>query len=438
MQENENYIAGLYCRLSKDDEQSGESISIGTQRAILMDYCAQHGYAIHKVYIDDGYSGLNFSRPGFLELLEDIHRGKINMVITKDLSRLGRDYIMTGYYLEIFFPSNNIRYIALADDIDTLKGSNDFAPFKNILNDMYARDISKKIKTAKHQRAKQGLFISGQTPYGYQKDPGNKNQLVVDPEAAEVVRLMFSMAESGMGSVNIKNELIARKIACPCVYKFERGDTRYGRFPPVKEGNRYAWNSTSVIAMLRDPVYTGDLINLKTEVVNYKTKQTVAVPLERQIVTKDAHEAIISREQFEKVQQLLSAHRCPAKSQRFNLFRGKLFCDCCGHPLAISKKQLLAGVTDMYLCMYHYDRPDICPKTHRIYHDILYPYVLQQIRAFARTMNRRKVNSVIKEYAAIEEITPEILDAVIERIEIGHVTKKSKPGSVIQIYWKLK
>lgn len=171
MLSNNQYSAGLYLRLSKDDEQSGESVSIGTQRAILRDYCADHQFLIYKEYVDDGYSGLNFDRPGFQELLRDVESGAINMVLTKDLSRLGRDYIMTGYYSEIFFQSKGVRYIALADEVDSLKGINEIAPFKNILNDMYARDISKKVKNAKHQRAKQGLFIGSQTPYGYQKDP---------------------------------------------------------------------------------------------------------------------------------------------------------------------------------------------------------------------------------------------------------------------------
>lgn len=241
-----------------------------------------------------------------------------------------------------------------------------------------------------------------------------------------------------MGSVAIKNELISRKIVCPSVYKYEHGDTRYARFAPIVKGDRTAWNATSVMAMLKDPVYIGDLVNLKTEVVNYKTKKTVSVPPERQIVSRNAHESIISRERFDAVQQILSTHRCPTNHKRFNLFRGKLFCDCCGHPLAISKKQLLAGVTDMYLCMYHYGHPEVCPKTHRIYHDMLYPYVLQQIRGFAKSMKSRKINLSIGEYVSIEALAPEILDAVIERIEIGHVTRKSRPGNVIHIYWKLK
>lgn len=435
MQENTYYIAGLYLRLSKDDEQQGESVSIGTQRSILTDYCVKHGYEIHKIYIDDGYSGMNFARPGFQELLEDVERGVVNMVITKDLSRLGRDYIMTGYYSEIFFQTKGVRYIAIADDFDSQSGNNEIAPFKNILNEMYARDLSKKIKSAKHQRAKQGLFIGSQAPYGYRKSPNNKNQLIVDPEAAEVVRLIFSLAENGLGNIAIAAELKSRKIVAPSVYKYQRGDQRFARYPAVKSGDFYAWCHGMIGQMLKNRVYTGELISLKTETVNCKTKKRTPSPQEKMIITPNAHDAIISQAQFEAVQCVRTGHTCYANTRRFNLFRGKLFCECCGHPLTISKKQLLDRTTDIYFCMYHFQHPDVCPKTHRVYHEMLYPYVLQQIRVFARSMKRRKVNSSIKEYASIEELTPEILDDVIERIEIGHVTKKSKPGNV---YWKLK
>lgn len=437
MQEKINYMAGLYCRLSKDDENCEESVSIGTQRSILTDYCLQNGYRIHKVYIDDGYSGMNFQRPAFQELLEDVERGAVNMVITKDLSRLGRDYIMTGYYSEIFFQAKGVRYIALADEVDSLKGINEIAPFKNILNDLYARDISKKVKNAKHQRAKQGLFIGSQTPYGYQKDPGNRNQLIIDPEAAETVRRIFSMAESGMGSVAIAHELEATQVLTPAVYKFRRGDTRFVRYSAIKNETPYTWCATTVGQILSNRVYIGELASLKTEVVNCKTKQRVIIPEEEQIITQNAHPAIITQELFDRVQEIRANRRCPTHSKRFNLFRGKLFCECCGHPLMISKKQLIDRVADIYICMHHYSHPDVCPQTHRIYHDMLYPYVLQQIRNFAKSMKRRKVNSPIKEYGDVEELTPETLNEVIERIEIGHLTRKSKPGHVIQIYWKL-
>ena len=436
MQEEKQYKAGLYLRLSKDDENAGESTSIGTQRGILTDFCVQHGYEIIETYIDDGYSGLNFLRPGFARLLEDIESGRINMVITKDLSRLGRDYIMTGYYSEIYFQAKGVRYIALADNVDSLKGPNEIAPFKNILNDMYAQDISKKIKNAKHQRAKNGVYIGSDAPYGYKKDQDSVN-LVVDHEAAETVRLIFSLSQMGYGSVTIANELKRRKIQTPSYYKYQNGKQRYARFSSVVNNEPYSWCTTTVNQILSNPVYTGTLINLKTEIINCKTKARIRVPEDQRIVIPYAHPWIIPQELFDEVAAIRAKVTCTANSRRFNLFRGKLFCECCGHPLSISKKQLLRGTVDMYLCMHHYSNPEVCPQTHRIYHDMLYPYVLQQIRSFAASMKRRKVNSHLSNYADIVELTPEILDDVIERIEIGHVGRKSKPGSVIHIYWKL-
>ena len=437
MQDNMCYKAGLYLRLSKDDEGDGESSSISMQRAILIDFCNIHGYTVQKIYVDDGYSGLNFARPAFQELLTDVERGLINMVITKDLSRLGRDYIMTGYYSEIFFQAKGIRYIAVGDDFDSAKGNNEIAPFKNILNEMYARDISKKITAAKHQQAKQGHFIGSSAPYGYSRDPDNKHHLIVDPMPAEAVRTIFRLAGEGHGNVFIANELRKLKIIAPAMYKHQQGEKRFANYPSVTSGDPYLWSHRTVEGILNNRIYTGELASLKTEVKNYKTKHRMPVPRERQIIIPDAHEAIISCEQFELVRQIRTGHRCVAKMRRYNLFRDKLFCECCGHPLTISRKQLKDRDTDIYLCMYHYAHPEVCPKTHRVYHDMLYPYVLQQVQAFARSMKRRKVNSAIKDYANIQELTPEILNAVIERIEISHVGYKSKPGSVIHIYWKL-
>lgn len=438
MQENAIYSVGLYLRLSQEDDQRGESVSIGTQRVILTDYCQKQGYQIRKIYVDDGYSGMNFERPGFREMLADIEHGTINMVITKDLSRLGRDYIMTGYYSEIYFHSKGVRYIALSDNFDSLKGGNEIAPFKNILNDMYARDISNKIRSAKRARAQQGLFIGSQPPYGYQKDPNSRNHIIIDPDAAAVVKTIFELAAAGMGNIAISKELKARKLVAPSVHKHLNGQGGFSDYPAVKSGDYCNWSYGTIGQILNNRVYLGELTTLKTEVTNCKTKQRVIVPAERRVVTPNAHEAIISPELFEKVKEIRQTHTCLANKKRFNLFRDKLYCECCGHPLTISRRQLTYKTTDIYICMYHYAHPEICPKTHRVYHEMLYPYVLQQVQSFAKSMKRRKVNSPLKEYAEIQELTPEILDHVIERIEIGHVKKNSKPGSVIQIYWKLK
>ena len=426
------YTAGLYCRLSKDDDQRSESISIATQRSILTGYCMENGFDVFDVYIDDGYSGLSFDRPGFKRLLEDVDAGKVNMIVTKDLSRLGRDYIMTGYYSEIFFPTKGVRYIALGDNYDSDSTDNDIAPFKNILNDMYAKDISRKIKSSKRQQARDGKFIGGQAPYGYMiKD----HRLIVDQEAAKVVSLIFDLACQGLGEVEISKQLIQREIVAPGVYKELSGEisSYYYR----SKNQPYAWCSRTVHKILTDPVYLGNLISLKTETVNYKTKQRIANPVERQFVTADAHEAIISEETFNASKLMRQSHSCPASYHRDNLFRGLIFCDSCGHQLSIAHRKLTYREDDLYRCMHHHYHPDACPKTHAVYHSMLYPYVLSQVKAFAKSLRRRKIQSPLSDYGNISELSPEILNRVISRIEVGHITRKVSPARVIKIYWKL-
>ena len=193
---NKNRVA-IYCRLSKDDEQIGDSVSIETQKMLLSGYCINQDFEIVDTYIDDGFSGLNFNRPSFRRMINDIEDGKIDIVVTKDLSRLGRDYIQTGYYIDVYFSTKHIRYIAVNDGIDTLLDNNDIAPFKNILNDMYAKDLSRKVKSAKNQRAKNGLYISAQPPYGYKVNPHNKNKLIIDEFAAKIVKYIFELVCEG-------------------------------------------------------------------------------------------------------------------------------------------------------------------------------------------------------------------------------------------------
>ncbi len=432
MNQTENYHAGLYCRLSKDDDLQGESLSIATQRAILSAYCKEQNYEIYDVYVDDGYSGLNFERPDFQRMIEDIKAGRVNLVLTKDLSRLGRDYIMTGYYSEIFFPTQGVRYIALGDNYDSNNQENDIAPFKNILNEMYAKDISRKVKSAKRQQARDGKFIGGQAPYGYTvKD----HKLVVDPQAAEVVRLIFALSSQGVGEIEICKQLERRRIETPGVYKKLRGEVNSSHY---RNNNQpFSWCSRTVHTILNNPVYLGHLATLKTETTNYKTKQRVSTPADRQFVTLGAHEAIISPEQFEEAKLARQLHRCPASYHRENIFRGLLFCDCCGHQLSIAHRKLTHREDDLYRCMHHHYHPESCPKPHALYHSMLYPYLLTQVRAFAKSMHRRKIKSPLAEYADISELSQDILQRVIERIEVGHVTRKATPAKVVRIYWKL-
>ena len=339
---------------------------------------------------------------------------------------------MTGYYLEIYFPTLSVRYIALNDNYDSNNAENDIAPFKNILNDMYAKDISRKIKSAKHQQARDGKFIGGQAPYGYTI---RKHQLIVDSEAAKVVQLIFDLSCQGLGEVEICKRLEGQRIPTPGVYKEQRGEIKSSYYRDKKQP--YRWNSRTVHIILNNPVYLGILTTLKTETINYKTKQRIPTLTEQQIVTLDAHEAIISQEQFDAAKLAKQGHPCPASFHRDNLFRGLLFCDCCGHRLSIAHRKLTYREEDLYRCMHHHYHPEACPKTHAIYHSMLYPYVLSQVKAFAKSMRRRKIQSPLAEYSNISELTPEILNRVIERIEVGHITRKSVPARAVQIYWKL-
>ena len=381
--EQQIYNAALYCRLSKDDEQAGESVSIGTQKMILEKFCKEHDFRIYDVYVDDGFSGLNFERPEFQRMLKDVEDGKINLVITKDLSRLGRDYIQTGYYTEVYFLQKHVRYIAVNDGIDTNREDNDIAPFKNILNDMYAKDLSRKVKVAKRQRAYKGLFISAQTPYGYKVDPADKNHLVVDEEASDVVKEIFRLALSGKSLVQISRILTENQILTPGSYKAIKGDTRFERY--LKDGKySFSWCYQTVSAILKDRVYVGDIVNHRYEISNYKTKERISIPAEKHIVVAGRHEAIVSREDFERVQQLIRLRHRPKKHEFRNIFQKLTFCAECGHHMTMMMKPLKGGTYPLIRCTNHFQNPEECTHHHQIYYEELYTEILKSVQGIAK------------------------------------------------------
>ena len=277
---------------------------------MLNQFCSENGFNIFDYYVDDGFSGLNFQRPGFQKLLQDIEAGRVDTVVTKDLSRLGRDYIKTGYYIDIYFKERNIRYIAINDNIDTQRDDNDIAPFKNILNDMYAHDLSRKVKAAKKQRALKGYFISGQAPYGYQIDPENNNHLIPDAVVIPYVRRIFQLAEEGKTLRSIAAIMTAENVLPPGAYKAQRGDNRFSRYT---DHNDNTWCMGTIAQILRDPVYIGHMANHKAEVKNYKTKARRIIPKDEWIIVENTHEPIITRETFDHVQTLLSAKSRPRR-----------------------------------------------------------------------------------------------------------------------------
>ncbi len=393
------YSAAVYCRLSKDDEQAGESVSIETQKMMLTDFCHERGFPIYEIYADDGYSGLNFNRPAFTKLLEDIDSGKVNLVITKELSRLGRDYIQTGYYTDVYFSRKRVRYIAVNDGIDTNREDNDIAPFKNILNDMYARDLSRKVKSAKRQRAHKGFYISAQAPYGYKVDPQNRNRLIVDEEAAEVVKEIFRLSLAGHSLIQISKILTEREIITPGVYKARNGDTRFSRYQEGKS-SLFGWCYQTVRAILRDQVYTGDMVNHKVEVINYKTKECARVPKEQHIIVTDRHEPIVSRDDYERVQSLISFRHRPKKHNFDNVFKDLTFCAECRHRMTLMMKPLKAGLMPLIRCTHHYSNPEDCKHNHYIYYDDLYAEVLKRVQNIARQIESGELLEQIQKQSA--------------------------------------
>ncbi len=271
----EIYLVGIYCRLSKDDGTDNESASIATQKSILTDYVKKQGWHIAKTYVDDGYSGTNFQRPSFQNMIKDIESGLINCVITKDLSRLGRNYLDCGLYLEVFFPEHNVRYIAVNDGVDTLnKSAMDITPFRNILNEMYAADISVKIKSAYRARFQQGKFMGTTAPYGYIKDPADHNHLLIDDKVAHVVKEIFDLALKGNGVAKICRHLNKQHILRPAAYAAERGETGFERHFEGNEDKRYIWSGNSVRGILRSPIYAGKSCRLQTDCRQYEKQET--------------------------------------------------------------------------------------------------------------------------------------------------------------------
>ena len=331
---SQDFKVGMYIRLSREDGDKQESESISNQRNILQRYVKENDLCFVKEYVDDGVSGTTFDRAGFNEMLQDIENKNINMVITKDLSRLGRDYIKTGFYIEDYFPKNNVRYVAITDGIDTYLESknNDITPFKAIMNDMYAKDISKKIRSVYKEKQKQGEYLCSTTAYGYKKHPSIKNKLVVDRKVKSVVEKIFDMYSNGHGSSEIVDYLNNHQYLSPSGYR---------KTGVVQDENKtgYNWNEVTVCNMLRNEVYIGNTVQNKKSVISYKVKKIRTVEKENQIRVNNTHEPIIDKDTFEKVQCILEKRGTNTKLKYDYLLRGLLYCYHCKRKLQIVLKK---------------------------------------------------------------------------------------------------
>ena len=334
MKGNGTKITALYCRLSQDDGNVGDSMSIQSQKAILEKYAREIGKAAYSFYVDDGYSGTNFQRPSFQRMIADIEDGKIDTVITKDLSRLGRNYLESGAYIEVFFPQHHVRYIAVNDGVDSEQnGGLDITPFKNILNEFYSRDISKKVKSGKHIRALEGKFMGTTAPFGYRKDPQDKNHLIVDETTAPTVRLLFSLALEGYGTNRIGKVLYERKIPKPSYYKQEF----FSQHDTGSDDYWYDWKQEVITRILRNPVYKGGMYVHTTSKPTFKCRGRGYIQRTDREILEDVHEAVVTKEVWQTVQDIIDRHTKvkPCTSGYENIFRGLLKCPDCGQTLLI-------------------------------------------------------------------------------------------------------
>ena len=370
--------AALYCRLSVDDGNYGGSVSIDTQKVLLEQYCKDHAITSYTFYCDDGYSGTNFDRPSFQRMYSDIQSGRINLVIVKDLSRFGRNYVDTGMYVQEF-TDNNIRFIAADDNYDSLVNGDDLLfPIKNVVNEMYARDVSKKTKAAKKAKARDGQFIGSKAPFGYKLDPANRHHLIVDEPAASVVKRIFRLAAEGIGYNKTAKLLREEKVLTPIAY-FNQQNPDY--FKSDYWRKEFDWHVTSIRAILENEVYLGHLVYGKRRNKSIKSKEKVKNPKEDWIIAKNCHEPIISQELWDTVHRILSAKHRPAKNGEVQMFAGLLYCSDCGHCLTYSQKQRKDGTYHgAYSCwMYKTHGKEYC-SSHYITFDTIYDIVLTDIR----------------------------------------------------------
>ena len=361
---NYNYggdVTALYCRLSKDDELVGDSNSIVHQKEMLAKYAKEHGFTNTEFYVDDGYSGTNFNRPDFQRMMSDVEEGKIRTVIVKDMSRFGRDYIMVGYYTEIYFGNCNVRFIAVNDGVDSnVQTENDLTPFKNVFNEWYAKDTSKKIRAVFKAKGNSGKHLSTNPPFGYIKDPNDKEKWIIDEEAAETVKRIFQMFVDGMRMPEIARKLTEEEVETPQLYNLHRGRKihRLSEFPEI-------WSVASVKGILDQIAYAGHTVNFQTTKKSFKNKKQVRLPKDQWVICENTQEPIIDGKTFETVQQMRKTKRAYTKFNEPNMFSGLLYCADCGNRLTIQRVAKHRNMDNFTCATYRKKKKGLC-SSHRI------------------------------------------------------------------------
>ena len=404
-------ITALYGRLSRDDNLDGDSNSIQNQKLILQKYADENGFQNTKFYIDDGYSGANFNRPAFEEMMADAENGDIAVIITKDLSRLGRNQLHTGLYIEEIFPSYGVRYIAVNDGVDTLyETSSELMPFKNLFNEWHVRDCSRKVRAVVNAKAQRGVRIGTRAPYGYRKSEIKDGPLVVDEEAAQVVRRIFAMCASGLGPSQIARQLREEKILSPSMYAY----TKYGiSHSGLNTERPYNWTSDMVADMLENMVYLGHTVNMRYSTKSYKDKKKRKRPKSDWLIFENTHEALVDKEIWDIVQEVRSHKRRRTNMDEQNMFSGLVYCADCGKSMVLHRAHTMKPEQNNFTCRtYKKDGSNAC-TSHYIRETALKEIVLETIRRttefarnypeqFAEYIQQKQSAEVAKEIKSVE------------------------------------
>lgn len=374
----EKETAAIYCRLSQDDGSVGESGSIQTQKTLLTQYCKEHQIEIGGYYCDDGWSGTNFERPEFKRMLEDIESEKINLVIVKDLSRFGREYAQMGLYIEHYFEEKGVRFISVAENIDSKNGIDNLVlPFTNVINSFYARQASTKTKAAHRARVKSGMFIGSRAPFGYQKDPNDRHHLIVDPPAADVVRDIFQMFADGIGYVRMTKILRERGVLNPQAYFNQNNPDYYKNSDYWRKP--FDWHATSVRAILNNPVYLGKVVFGRSKTKGFFDKRRVEAAEEEWVVAENTHEPLITQELWDTVHQMMKARRRENGKGEVQPFAGLVKCADCGSSLNVSYDKKHGRYTGFSCWVYKNYGKERC-TSHAIGWKTLNQLVLEDIR----------------------------------------------------------
>ena len=379
-------ITALYCRLSRDDNLEGDSNSIQNQKLILQKYADENGFQNTRFYVDDGYSGANFNRPAFEQMMDDMSNGDIAVIITKDLSRLGRNQLHTGLYIEEIFPSNDVRYIAVNDNVDTkYENSNELMPFKNLFNEWHVRDCSRKVRNVVNAKAQRGIRVGTRAPYGYRKGATKDSPLLVDEEAATVVKRIFAMCAGGMGPAQIAKQLKKECIYSPSMYAYTKFGTSHSGLNTERP---YNWTGDMVADMLQNMVYLGHTVNLRYSTKSYKDKKKCERPKSEWLIFEHTHEALVDQETWDIVQEVRSHKRRRTNMDEQNMFSGLVYCADCGMPMVLHRAHTMKPEQNNFTCRtYKKDGAEAC-SAHYIREVALKEIVLETIHRateFARS-----------------------------------------------------